>query len=566
LLPLSTLLFLILFAPQTDRVSFRLITVPSEAKAVELRARVLAGESFGSVAKENSTDSSARAGGFMGVFASADLRQEFRSALSGLKPGELSPVLKLGNNYFFVQLVDAAEAEWSVENAAGLDQLQKGRHAEAARSFSRAVELAEKFGPDDDRLGESLNGLAEAYRLQENFAGTESVYRRVLAIRWSAASNKGNTAVAELVDRFADVLILAYFKGNQFDGAVKKYGDALRSTPVSEALYVSMSSLLVKAELTTVAEDVMRKARESYPSSRRIRYKEAEMYRDSGKMRKALDTFQQASQMKPPAGMPQELDRSQLSFIYQRMGGINTDLTQFDEAIAAYKKSLEISPDNADARISLGDLYLRRGQHEEALDEFKRVLAAHPDKALPHYRVADANLQMGNFSDAVAEASRALRIDPQLQKARYVNGLALMRMGRSAEGQQELQEYGKQEAAAQAELDRQRGIVVSNRGAAALVTEGKADEGIALFRTSIGTNPKEPSLRFNLGLALNMSNRFAEAASTLQSLLDSGMSDGSLIYKALARTYENLKDERNASKYKAQFVQRIDGALEEELK
>jgi tetratricopeptide (TPR) repeat protein len=290
------------------------------------------------------------------------------------------------------------------------------------------------------------------------------------------------------------------------------------------------------------------------------------MYRDSGKMRKALDTFQQASQMGAPAGMPQELDRSQLSFIYQRMGGINTDLTQFDEAIAAYKKSLEISPDNADARIALGDLYLRRGQHKEALDEFTRVLAAHPDKALPHYRVADANLQMGNFSDAVAEAARALRIDPKLQKARYVNGLALMRMGRTAEGQQELQEYGKQEAAAQAELDRQRGIVVSNRGAAALVIEGKVDEGIALFRTSIETNPKEPSLRLNLGLALNMSNRFAEAASTLQGLLDSGMSDDFLIYKALSRTYENLKDARNASKSKAQFVQRMDGALEEELK
>src|SRR5262249_48558970 len=151
-------------------------------------------------------------------------------------------------------------------------------------------------------------------------------------------SNQGNSAVADLVDRFADVLSLAYFQGSQFEEAVKKYQDALRKTPVNEALFMAMTSLLVKAELTAEAEDVMQQAIRAFPSSRRIRYKQAEMYRDSGKMRKALETFQQASEMKAPAGMTREQDQSQISFIYQRIGGINTDLTEFDAAIAAYKK------------------------------------------------------------------------------------------------------------------------------------------------------------------------------------------------------------------------------------
>src|SRR6266516_2253487 len=162
--------FLILFAPQTDHVSFSLITVPNEGKAVELRARILAGESFGAIAREHSTDPSAPAGGFMCTFAPADLRQELRAALSGLSPGQLSPVLKIGNDFCILQLVAPAEAEWTAGNTAALDQLQKGRYADAARSFSRAVQLAENFGVDDDRLGQSLNGLAETYRLQENFA------------------------------------------------------------------------------------------------------------------------------------------------------------------------------------------------------------------------------------------------------------------------------------------------------------------------------------------------------------------------------------------------------------
>src|SRR6185369_8414498 len=193
-------------------------------------------------------------------------------------------------------------------------------------------------------------------------------------------------AIAALVDRFSDVLRLAYFRGNQFDEAWKNYRNALQQASAGEALYLAMSAILVKAELTAEAEDVMQRAVRLFPDSRRVRYKEAEMYRDSGKMQKALEVFQEASQMKAPASMPAELDRLQLSFIYQRIGGISTDLTQFDAAIAAYKKAIEISPKNADARIALGDSYLRRGERSQALAEYANLLSAYADRATPHYR------------------------------------------------------------------------------------------------------------------------------------------------------------------------------------
>src|SRR5262245_13387518 len=502
----------------------------------------------------------------MGTFAPSDLRQELRTTLSGLTPGEVSPVSRMGNEFFLLQLVPPGEVEWMTENAAALDSLQKERYTEAVRSFSKAVQLAEKFGPDDDRLGQSLNGLAETYRRQEDFAGLGSIHRRIFSVRWSSPSNQGDVAVADLVDRFADVLSLAYFRGSQFREALKKYEDALNRTAASEALYLAMSSILVKAELTSEAAEVMQHAVRAFPSSRRVRYKEAEMHRDSGRMRKALETFQESSQMKAPAGMTLELDRSQLSFIYQRIGGINTDLTQFDAAIEAYKKSLEVSPENADARIALGDLYLRRGQYREALTEFERVLAALPDKAGPHYRVADANLQMANFPQAVSAAATALKIDPQLRKARYVIGTALVRMGRGEEGQKELQEYRKQEADAQAEINNQRDVLVSNRGASALVLNGQAEDAITSFRKSIEDHPDVAALQLNLGIAFDIMGRSREAVTTLQGLLDKGISDDFLVYKSLARAYEKLKDEKASQKYTALYIRKIDEALEEELR
>ncbi len=456
-----------------------------------------------------------------------------------------------------LMMLQPVQTDWTTENTAALDWLQKGRYAEAVKSFSRAVQLAEKFGADDDRLGESLNGLAEAYRLQEDYANAGATYRRILAIRWSAASNKGDLAVAELVDRFADVLTLAYFKGPEFGEALKKYREALNKTTAGEPLYVAMTAMLIKADLTAEAAEVMQRAVRAYPSSRRLRYKEAEMHRDSGRMRKALGTFQEASQMKPPQGMTPERDRLQLSFIFQRIGGINTDLVDFDAAIAAYKKALEISPENADARIALGDSYLRRGQHSEALAEYSNVLTAHPDRALPYYRIADANLQKGNFSEAAAAAGKALKIDSHLRKARYVSGTALVRMGRSEEGQKELEEFRKQEADAQAEINGQRDVLVSNRGAAALLLNRQADEALALFRQSIAAHPDASVLRLNLGVALDMLGRPREAAAAFQSLLDGG-SESFLVYKSLARVSESRK-------YQALYIRNIDTALEEEL-
>ena len=112
----------------------------------------------------------------------------------------------------FLQLVNPLEAEWKTENDAAFERLQKGSYDEAAKSFLKAVQTAEKFGADDDRLGQSLNGLAEAYLVQENFAEANAVSRRILSIRWSTPSRKGDPAVAGLVDDFADVLGLAYFR------------------------------------------------------------------------------------------------------------------------------------------------------------------------------------------------------------------------------------------------------------------------------------------------------------------------------------------------------------------
>jgi hypothetical protein len=56
-----------------------------------------------------------------------------------------------------------------------------------------------------------------------------------------------------------------------------------------------------------------------------------------------------------------------------------------------------------------------------------------------------------------------------------------------------------------------------------------------------------------------------DAVSSLKDLLDHATGENFLIYKALAREYESVKDQKMSQKYDATYVRSIDAALEEEL-
>jgi predicted Zn-dependent protease len=109
-------------------------------------------------------------------------------------------------------------------------------------------------------------------------------------------------------------------------------------------------------------------------------------------------------------------------------------------------------------------------------------------------------------------------------------------------------------------------VVVTNRGAAALLLNAQDAEAVALFRKGIEAHPESAALQLNLGLALSMLGRHREAASTLQVLLEKGLTDDFLVYKTVAREHELLEDARMSHKSQALYIQKIDAALEEALR
>ncbi len=80
----------------------------------------------------------------------------------------------------------AQKTLWEKDNAAGMEAYQQGRYGEAEKRWLAALEEAENFGPDDERLATSLNNLAALYYSQGNYAEAEPLFKRSLALREKA--------------------------------------------------------------------------------------------------------------------------------------------------------------------------------------------------------------------------------------------------------------------------------------------------------------------------------------------------------------------------------------------
>ena len=93
-------------------IKARHILVADEAKAKELKAKLDAGEDFGKLAKENSTDTqSAEQGGDLGWFGAGKMVPPFEEAAYALKVNEISEPVKSDFGYHIIQVTDKKEKQ-----------------------------------------------------------------------------------------------------------------------------------------------------------------------------------------------------------------------------------------------------------------------------------------------------------------------------------------------------------------------------------------------------------------------------------------------------------------------
>lgn len=74
--------------------------------AVELRRRVLSGESFADLARVHSACPSADDGGDLGPFLRGDMEPAFEEAVLRVEPGQIAPIARTQHGWHVIQRLD----------------------------------------------------------------------------------------------------------------------------------------------------------------------------------------------------------------------------------------------------------------------------------------------------------------------------------------------------------------------------------------------------------------------------------------------------------------------------
>lgn len=146
---------------------------------------------------------------------------------------------------------------------------------------------------------------------------------------------------------------------------------------------------------------------------------------------------------------------------YQRNQVYESDVRMWSDVIAK-------RPENARARVALGNALLARDRTEEAVAAYRQAVGLRADFADAHAALGMGLARSGKTSEAIAEYETAIRLEPTHSKAHFNLANALSR-------------------------------------------EGRLDEAIAAYRRSIELRPDFADAHCNLGNALSRHGRFDEA-------------------------------------------------------
>jgi predicted O-linked N-acetylglucosamine transferase (SPINDLY family) len=112
------------------------------------------------------------------------------------------------------------------------------------------------------------------------------------------------------------------------------------------------------------------------------------------------------------------------------LGSALAKTRQYEPALAAYDRALQLQPQLAEAHLDIGTIHFTNGRHGEALVSYDRALTLRSDLAEASLGRCYALIQLGRHEDALTAADQALKLRPDLAEAWVGRGNALLDLER----------------------------------------------------------------------------------------------------------------------------------------
>lgn len=286
------------------------------------------------------------------------------------------------------------------------------------------------------------------------------------------------------------------------------------------------------------AVELYSRALELDPELWQAEYQRGSVYYSMGKLAEA-----KASILRVGEALKQYPESDQVKQISLRvqlmLGEIALADSKPEEAEQAFRRVIELNPQNARAHSALAEILLAANKHAEAIAEAKAAIAAGEDRAATFALLGVALTITNKFDEALPALNEALKREPK-------NALALLYRAEVLVSQNKPNE-------AAADLRAALAIEPNTRTRLRLaVLQAKArqfDEAIALFQEVINAEPDNADARAGLTTALIDSGKAEEATGQLEQLIKSEP-NRAVLHAQLAELYLPKQPEKALEHYR----------------
>src|SRR5215213_2169058 len=327
------------------------------------------------------------------------------------------------NAYHRAGNYEAAEAEFKVILGEAYNQLGKIYSAQSNYQASvNAFETARATGPERNDL---LIDLSIAYfHIGEYSKGIEPL-QRVLA------TDTRNPVAHHMLGK-------TWFMMGEFEKAARELQESLKISPGDYDAEYTLGLCYLKQKNVAQAKQLYERMAVRMGNRPALRVLIGRAYRETGFLAESIEEFKKAIALDPK--FPRVHYYLGLTYLYK------DGAARIPDAMEEFKVELAANPEEYFANFYLGILYIMERKWEPAISLLENAVRKQPNNPDPYFHLGQAYQGAGRHKEAIEVLQKTIDLNPslghndyQVTTAHYRLGQSLIKAGRTAEGEKELQ-------------------------------------------------------------------------------------------------------------------------------
>src|SRR5215203_3792600 len=333
------------------------------------------------------------------------------------------------------------------------------KHYEAANSYHRAGDFAAAEGEFKIILAEAYHRLGKIYLAQNNFqpsvtaletasvarpASTDVLVDLAIAYFHTAQYPKAIEPLQRAIAAGArnpaahHMLGKTYFMMGEFDKAGRELQETLKLTPNDYDAEYTLGLSFLKRRDGVRARQLYDRMIERLGDRPAVRVLIGRAFRETGFLPESIEEFKKAIALEP--GFPRVHYYLGLTYLYKDGAARISDATE------EFRIELAANPEEYFANFYLGILYIIERKWEPAISLLENAVRKQPNNPDPYFHLGQAYQGAGRHKEAIEVLQKTIDLNPslghndyQVTTAHYRLGQSLIKAGRTAEGEKELQ-------------------------------------------------------------------------------------------------------------------------------